>query len=70
MRALSHGIQDLSALKAETRVCMGRCQGRTCMHTVLALLGRAAGKEPDELRPPVPRFPLRPVKIGELINKS
>ncbi|CDZ31072.1 Hydrogen cyanide synthase HcnB [Neorhizobium galegae bv. officinalis] len=67
--ALCQGVQDLNALKAETRVCMGRCQGRTCMHTVLALLATAVGKEPDQFKPPVPRLPLRPVKVGDWLKK-
>jgi NAD(P)H-nitrite reductase large subunit len=67
--ALGQGIQDLNALKAETRVCMGRCQGRTCMHTVLALLAAATGKVPDQFKPPVPRLPLRPVKVGDWLKK-
>ncbi|RVP82240.1 (2Fe-2S)-binding protein, partial [Sinorhizobium meliloti] len=67
--ALGQDIQDLNALKAETRVCMGRCQGRTCMHTVLALLATAVGKEPDQFMPPVPRLPLRPVRVGDWLKK-
>nr|WP_325051719.1 FAD-dependent oxidoreductase [Sinorhizobium meliloti] len=67
--ALGQDVQDLNALKAETRVCMGRCQGRTCMHTVLALLATAVGKEPDQFMPPVPRLPLRPVRVGDWLKK-
>jgi thioredoxin reductase len=62
------GVSDLDSLKAETRVCMGRCQGRTCMHTVLNLLEGHSPASPGRLKPPVPRLPVKPVRVGDAMG--
>ncbi len=37
-RAMDDGANDLGALKRATRAAMGRCQGRTCVGTLVAML--------------------------------
>lgn len=55
---------NLDALKTSSRLGMGRCQGRNCLHTAAALLNLDA----ETTRTTLPRFrpPLRPVPLAQL----
>jgi NADPH-dependent 2,4-dienoyl-CoA reductase/sulfur reductase-like enzyme len=61
---LRSGVQSLGALKRETRLGMGRCQGRYCTPVAADLLARQRGSPlgPDDLL--APQAPVRPVTIG------
>lgn len=54
---------SLNALKTSTRLGMGRCQGRNCLHVASTIFGFNA-----EAGPTFPRVrpPLRPVTVGQL----
>jgi hypothetical protein len=54
---------NLNALKTSSRLGMGRCQGRNCLHAASSLLGFDA-----EAQPTYPRIrpPLRPVPLARL----
>jgi glycine/D-amino acid oxidase-like deaminating enzyme/bacterioferritin-associated ferredoxin len=63
--AIAAGARDPATLKRETRVGMGRCQGRYCLPQVLRLLNEAGQSVvPEALF--APQIPARPVTLGAL----
>ena len=54
---------NLNALKTSSRLGMGRCQGRGCLHVAPSLLGFEAEGQPSH---PRVRPPLRPVQLARL----
>jgi thioredoxin reductase len=56
---------SVEAIKAATRVTMGRCQGRNCLGTVVEMVGRAGGA----VLPPRARPPARPVRLADLLHE-
>lgn len=65
-KALDSGITALGALKRETRLGMGRCQGRTCAPLAQERIAAATGRPVSDSDGFAPRPPLRPVTIGEI----
>ncbi len=63
--AISTGAHDPAVLKRQTRVGMGRCQGRYCVPQVLRLL-EAAGHTTNPQTMFAPQIPARPVSLGRL----
>lgn len=64
--AFTGGAKSAGAAKRLTRAGMGKCQGRYCSPSVLALATEAAGVPPDEFSGFAPQAPIRPVAIGEV----
>lgn len=64
-RAVSDGAASAGAVKRLTRAGMGKCQGRYCSPSILALAARAGGAPPDEMSGFAPQIPARPVEIAE-----
>jgi Fe-S-cluster-containing hydrogenase component 2 len=62
------GKTSLKEIKLATRSTMGPCQGKTCLPIILKELSIATGKSIDELESPNYRQPIKPVKIGKLID--
>ena len=60
----------IGTLKRQTRLGMGRCQGRYCGPVAAVLLASAEGRVPDESDFPAPRPPLKPVTLAELANEA
>ncbi|WP_198351203.1 FAD/NAD(P)-dependent oxidoreductase [Flavisphingomonas formosensis] len=59
-----------NAIKLATRCGMGLCQGRSCEATLLRQIARASG-EPEGARGGfTARFPIRPARIGDLIESG
>ena len=58
------------ALKAATRIGMGRCQGRFCQATFASLIAARDGCPIEEVRLPRLRQPARLVRIGELLSEE
>lgn len=56
------GGASLNAVKTSTRLGMGRCQGRNCLHVAAPLLGLPA----DPATHPRARPPLKPVTVGRM----
>lgn len=56
-----------NAIKLATRCGMGLCQGRTCEPALTRLLARTTGTRPDPAQAFAARFPVRPVRIGDLV---
>ncbi|MXZ68596.1 MAG: NAD(P)-binding protein [Acidimicrobiia bacterium] len=64
------GATSAGAAKRLTRAGMGKCQGRYCSPSVLALATEAAGVPPDEFSGFAPQAPIRPVAIGEVAGTA
>ncbi|SFM57151.1 FAD-dependent oxidoreductase [Variovorax sp. OV329] len=60
------GRDTLAALKRNTRLGMGRCQGRYCANTAARLLGEMTGHSPGAEQYLAPRPPAKPVPAGAL----
>ena len=65
-REVSAGHDTLAALKRNTRLGMGRCQGRYCAATAALLLEREAGRLRAVDQMLAPRLPAKPVPAGAL----
>lgn len=63
---IAAGRTSLPALKKATRAGMGRCQGRFCAATIVAMLPDA----PDPNAFAAPRAPVRPVPIASLMHEA
>jgi NADPH-dependent 2,4-dienoyl-CoA reductase/sulfur reductase-like enzyme len=61
--ALEQGVTDLHGVKLWTRAGMGPCQGRVCTPVLMQAL-TARGNEPRRMKPPVARFPVRPLPVS------
>ena len=64
--AFAGGAMSAGAAKRLTRAGMGKCQGRYCSPSVLALASETAGIPPGEFSGFAPQAPIRPVAIGEV----
>lgn len=60
------GRDTLAALKRNTRLGMGRCQGRYCAITAARLVGEMTGQPPGVEQYLAPRPPAKPVPAGAL----
>jgi NADPH-dependent 2,4-dienoyl-CoA reductase/sulfur reductase-like enzyme len=60
---------SLDALKATSRVTMGRCQGRNCLASVAEIVARARGVPVRDLALPRARPPARPIRLGDLLHE-
>lgn len=69
-RAQGTGHASAVEIKAATRLSMGRCQGRNCLPTLIALAERAGGGPPDSGLLPAARPPARPVPLAALLSES
>jgi glycine/D-amino acid oxidase-like deaminating enzyme len=64
-KAISNGAHDPAVLKRETRIGMGRCQGRYCLPQTLCVLNDAGHPTaPEALF--TPQLPARPLPLGAL----
>ena len=60
------GRDTLAALKRNTRLGMGRCQGRYCAVTAARLVSEMTGRSPEVEQYFAPRPPAKPVPAGAL----
>jgi D-hydroxyproline dehydrogenase subunit alpha len=70
LEGLGRGLMSINALKAVTRITMGRCQGRNCLRTLSDLVARERGCGPADLAYPQARPPARPVRLGDLVSED
>ena len=61
-RSFSEGVTSAGASKRVTRAGMGKCQGRYCSPTILAL-AHTNGFAPDQYSGFAPQAPVRPIEI-------
>ena len=64
--AATLGCLGLNQLKAFTRCGMGPCQGRMCASTAAEVMAQARGVPVVLIEPYRPRFPTKPLTVGEL----
>lgn len=64
--ALDEDLAMIGAVKRQTRVGMGRCQGRYCAPVLDTLMGAKLGYARDNYSGFAPRVPIRPVRIEDL----
>jgi D-hydroxyproline dehydrogenase subunit alpha len=69
-RAIDGGATTLRDLKRETRIGMGRCQGRYCAHALEELLAERTGQAPDEYSAFAPRVPVRPIAVSAIARPA
>lgn len=67
-KQIALGKTTVKEIKLATRSSMGPCQGKTCIPIILKELSKATGKNIDDLESPNYRQPIKPVKIGKLID--
>ena len=60
------GSGSIGAIKRQSRLGMGRCQGRYCIPEAVEQLCRAQGTVPEEFSFAAPRPPIRPVPLAVL----
>jgi NADPH-dependent 2,4-dienoyl-CoA reductase/sulfur reductase-like enzyme len=60
----SDAAREINRLKALTRVCMGRCQGRMCGEAALALLADETGLPFDALGRLRAQAPIKPIPLA------
>ena len=65
-RIIADGNGSIGSLKRQSRLGMGRCQGRYCVPEAVEHLCRAQDRLPDEFSFAAPRPPIRPVPLGLL----
>ncbi|MEX2644179.1 MAG: NAD(P)/FAD-dependent oxidoreductase [Acetobacterales bacterium] len=68
--AVREGCHDAPQVKAFTRCGMGPCQGRMCAPTLCRLIAAERGVELAAVPPPPPRFPVKPVRLGDIAALS
>jgi NADPH-dependent 2,4-dienoyl-CoA reductase/sulfur reductase-like enzyme len=66
--AAKTGCQGMNQLKAYTRCGMGPCQGRTCGPVAIDVLADATRTPHARIEPLRTRFPIKPVKVGALVD--
>jgi thioredoxin reductase len=64
------GGDSLGSVKRQTRLGMGRCQGRYCIPEVVEWLSRIDGTLPDEFSFAAPRPPIKPVPLSILMASA
>jgi NADPH-dependent 2,4-dienoyl-CoA reductase/sulfur reductase-like enzyme len=67
-QAVRFGCLGLNQLKAYTRCGMGPCQGRMCAPVAAGVIAEARGVPVSEVEPLRPRFPTKPLRLGELVG--
>ena len=65
-QAIAHGHDTLASLKRNTRLGMGRCQGRYCAGVAADLVAQTCGHVPKVDSGFAPRPPAKPVPIAAL----
>ena len=64
--AIEAGCNSIGEIKQQTRVGMGRCQGRYCAPILAELLSERTNELIDESKFFAPRVPITPVRIGDI----
>ena len=68
--AFAGGATSAGAAKRLTRAGMGKCQGRYCSPSVLAMATGASNVPPGEFSGFAPQAPIRPVAVGEVAGTA
>jgi glycine/D-amino acid oxidase-like deaminating enzyme len=63
---IASGHDTLASIKRNTRLGMGRCQGRNCAATCAKLVEELTGRKREVMHYFAPRVPIRPVPLAAL----
>lgn len=66
---IGEGLGDVNTVRAQSRIGMGRCQGRNCASHVAATIARKTGKDVSAVPPPTARPPLKPIPVGAIADE-
>lgn len=66
---IAEGVTDVNTIRAQSRIGMGRCQGRNCASHVAATIARITGRDIASITPPTARPPLKPVPLGAIAEE-
>ena len=66
-KAVREGTMSLNDIKKRTRSGMGYCQGTNCLPTIVAMLAREFGANPEEIQMMTTRPPARPIPLSLLM---
>ncbi len=69
-RSFAEGPLSAGAAKRLTRAGMGKCQGRYCSPSVVALASEATGMPVDEFSGFAPQTPIRPVTVADVAGAA
>lgn len=64
------GYRSLDEIKRISRAGMGPCQGRTCRQLIMQEIAKATGQNVAELEMPTFRPPLKPIKLGLMLEEE
>lgn len=68
IKYIEAGYTTLEEIKRITRCGMGPCQGRTCHQLLVREIAALTGKDIAEVDPAAARPPMKPVKLGTLLQ--
>lgn len=63
-------VTDPGVARAQSRIGMGRCQGRNCAHFVAAAIARRKGIKVEDVAPLSVRPPVRPIPLAAIAEDS
>ena len=66
---IAEGLEDVNTIRAQSRIGMGRCQGRNCASHVAATIARLTGRDVTTIAPPTARPPLKPIPVGAIAEE-
>ena len=68
--AIADGAHSVTGVKRRTCAGMGLCQGRTCRKMVYQMIHEKTGQDIADIEAGTVRPPVRPVKLGTLLNAT
>ena len=66
---IAEGLEDVNMIRAQSRIGMGRCQGRNCASHVAATIARVTGRDITTIAPPTARPPVKPIPLGAIAEE-
>ena len=63
---ISDGLRDVNTIRAQSRIGMGRCQGRNCASHVSATIARLTSRNLADIGPPTARPPIKPIPVAAI----
>ena len=70
LKLIRSGASDIVRLKLESRITMGRCQGRNCLRTIAGMVAKETGLSLVDINLPRVRPPVKPILLGDLLHED
>lgn len=67
---IGEGLRDVNTIRAQSRIGMGRCQGRNCASHVSATLARLTARNIADIGPPTARPPIKPIPVAAIAARQ